>query len=123
MRFLSDEWFAAMSQAIDDVEVPPDIEVSIAQVVTDPTQGELRWTLQCANGRCHITRDDGDAGTTLRSTREIAFAIATGALSAGRAVLHGDLVISGDPMQLVAASGAMDTIRAALAPLSESVEA
>jgi len=122
VRFLSAEWFEAMELAAATVEIPPGINVSVAHEVTDDSGGEVRWVLRCENGTCRVDRGDSRATTTLRSKRATALAIATGRLAASRAVLHGDLTIGGDPMQLVSATQALDVLAPAFAAVGAELD-
>lgn len=125
MRFLSDAWFDAMAEALAGLDVPADLEVAITQVVTDAPGGPQRWTLRCAAGRCHLERGESAAetsSTTLHSDTATALAIATGELPAGRAILHGHLRITGDPLSLVAATPLLDAIRPALATVGSRLD-
>ncbi|MCC6224811.1 MAG: SCP2 sterol-binding domain-containing protein [Microthrixaceae bacterium] len=124
MRFLSAEWFEAMDLAAGTVEVPAEIQVSVAQIVTDAPGGELRWVLICEDGTCRIERSGSATATvTLCSNHATALAMATGRLAASRAVLGGDLTIGGDPMHLVTATAALDLLGPAFAAVGEKLDA
>jgi hypothetical protein len=119
MRYLSDEWFAALSAAVADVDAPPTAPVTIAQVVSGTPGGDVRYRLSCAEGRCRVEVGDGPSHVTLSEDLATALEVATGARTAGHAVLHGDVVVSGDVARLIEVAPLLE----ALAPAVASVMA
>lgn len=106
MRFLSDEWFAAMGSAVATVEAPEGVALRLGQVVTDTPEGDVAYVIDCGEGRCALTRGSTDGADVLfRSSFTVAQRLADGGVNeaAGHAVLRGDVEISGDVTRLLAA--------------------
>src|SRR5215218_4184259 len=119
MRYLSDEWFAALSAAVATVDAPPSVAVTVRQSIQGTPDGDVHFRLSCADGRCRLERGTGPSDVTLTEDLPTAVAIANGARTAGHAVLHGDVVVGGDVERLMEAAPLLE----ALAPAFASVMA
>ena len=124
MRYLSDEWFAALAEAVAQVAVPPELGVVVEQVVmgADADGGDVRFRLACHDGTCTIERGPGGADVILVEDRATAVAIATGARTAGHAVLHGDVVVRGDAGRLITAAPLLELLAPAVASVMARTE-
>ena len=119
MRYLSDEWFTALSAAVATVDAPPSVSVAVGQSIEGTPDGDIHFRLSCADGRCRLDRGAGPSDVTLSEDLATAVAVARGARTAGHAVLHGDIVVGGDVERLMDAAPLLD----ALAPAFASVMA
>src|SRR4051794_34585112 len=119
MRYLSDEWFAALSATVGMIDAPPSVAVTVGQSVTGTPDGDIHFRLSCADGRCRLDLGEGPSDVALTEDLATAVAVARGARTAGPAVLHGDIVVSGDVERLMDAAPLLE----ALAPAFASVMA
>ena len=118
MRFLSDEWLAALDQAARTLTGDPDRPVVIEHTVRDG-EHEIVWHTTVSERVRVVPGPAVDAAIRFSSDRETALAITSGRLSAQRAFLDGRLHLSGDVGVLMAARPGL----AALADGSAAVRA
>ena len=100
-RFLTAEWIDALDAAARQAAVPAGVCVTIQQIVTDETEGDVRYHLILDDGR--LTVRPGEAATadvTLVQSREVAAALSRGELNAQQALEAGRLKLRGDIGQL-----------------------
>ncbi|MEI6453677.1 MAG: SCP2 sterol-binding domain-containing protein [Actinomycetes bacterium] len=130
MRFLSSEWCAAWTSALEGLEVSPGADerarglleslFTVDQVVTmgDGLDTVVRMT--CDHGVFSMARVDlapvSVATVTVKTDYETSAAIAQGALDPAAALSQGSFKVSGDLSALIAAQKAL---RAAADRLSE----
>lgn len=95
MRFLSEEWLAALDQAAKTATIDSDRTVVIEQTVRDDDR-EIVWHAIVSQTIRVVPGPAIDAAVRISSDRETAAAIASGRLSAQRAFLDGRLHLSGD---------------------------
>lgn len=115
MRYLSDEWFAALSAAVATVEAPPAVALTVGQTIHGAPDGEVHYRLSCADGRCRVDRGPGPSDVTLSEDLSTAVAVANGTRTAGHAVLHGDIVVTGDVELLMEAAPLLEALVPAFA--------
>ena len=115
MRYLSDEWFAALSAAVATVAAPPAVAVTVGQSIRGAPDGDVHFRLSCADGRCRLDLGEGPSDVTLTEDLATAVAVARGARTAGHAVLHGDIVVSGDVERLMDAGPLLEALTPAFA--------
>jgi hypothetical protein len=102
MRYLSAEWLRAVDDAVAAIVVDPATAVVIEQRVVDGPDGDVVYRLVVGGGRCRVVvGDDPAAGVSITTPWKLAEQIASGAASAQRAFLHGEIRIGGDPALLV----------------------
>ncbi len=103
----TEAWIEAMAAVARDRTVPADVSLVVEYRIEDgPT-----WHLVVAEGTVRVVAgpaDDPDAG--FRTDRTTAAALADGSRDPLRAVIDGDLAMSGDPRALVAARGILDDL-------------
>ncbi|WP_426574115.1 SCP2 sterol-binding domain-containing protein [Aquihabitans sp. McL0605] len=101
LTFLSDDWIAALDQAVATDErlgaLTADVSLVIEQEVTDTPLGEVRYHIAFDRGRVSVANGPA-AEPTVRFSQDYATAadIATGRGSAQRAFMTGRLRIGGD---------------------------
>jgi hypothetical protein len=113
VRFLSDEWLAALGRAAETIDVDPDVSVVIEQTVRSGggDHEDVTWHTTVAGGRVEVSPGPSSiAAIRLSSDAETAWQIAGGRLSAQRAFLDGRLRLGGDVRSLMAARPALDAI-------------
>jgi len=101
VRFLTDEWIAALDEAAREASVPAGVTLTIQQVVTggdgDGDGGDVRYHLVLADGRLRVHPGDAaSADVTLVQSREVAAALSRGELNAQQALEAGRLKLRGD---------------------------
>ncbi len=107
MRYLSDEWLAAVAQEIESdgavatAAVPHSI--SVTQVVTDTPFGEVTYHLVCADGNVQFAKGSIPSDVTFRQSYETAVAIARGELNAAESFITGKVRFSGNHEKVIAA--------------------
>jgi SCP-2 sterol transfer family len=104
-RFLTPEWVAALDEAARDAAVPPELRLTIQQIVTADAAGdaeggdgaEVRYHLVADGGRLRVHPGDAtDPDVTLVQSRAVAAALSRGALNAQQALAAGRLKLRGD---------------------------
>ena len=97
VRFLSDEWIAALDEAAQAATVAPDLSLTVQQIVTDGESGEVRYHLVVGEGRLRVRPGDVAApDVTLVQSRDVAAALSRGELNAQQALAAGRLKLRGD---------------------------
>ena len=99
VRFLSGEWIAALDAAAQEASVPPEVRLTIQQIVAGDGEGsgEVQYHLVVADGRLRV--HPGEAASpdiTLVQTRTVAAALSRGELNAQQALEAGRLKLRGD---------------------------
>jgi putative sterol carrier protein len=102
IRYLSDEWLAALDRAAKTLTSDPDRPVVIEQTVRDG-EHEIVWHTTVSQTVRVVPGPAVDAAIRFSSDRETALAITSGRLSAQRAFLDGRLHLRGDVGALMAA--------------------
>jgi hypothetical protein len=124
VEFLSDEWLAALGDAIA-ASLPADSSgsITLGQVVTDtePTGDEVRYTLLIGPGpNATVTTGSTDeAEVVLRTSYAAARALARGDSSAAALLEQGLVKISGDARRLVDAADLLGAIGESLTELRD----
>jgi putative sterol carrier protein len=122
VRYLSDEWAAAVQDALNSNEAFKSSAGSntakIQQVVTT-AEGEKRYWLKLEGGQ--VALGMGDLGespdATITQDYDTAVALSKNELSGTAAYMSGKLRVSGDLMKLMQLQGALGQIPAALKDL------
>jgi len=97
IRFLSPEWIAALDAAARDASVPAGVRLTIQQIVTEGSGGDVRYHLVLDDGRLQVLPGEAaGADVTLVQTREVAAALSRGELNAQQALEAGRLKLRGD---------------------------
>lgn len=96
LAYLSPEWLEAASAAVADVAPLVDDVVVGFEVTGGPGGDDRSYELVLGPDRVAYRAPEGAAGLVLHVPYAIAVAIATGASSAQRALLDGDITLSGD---------------------------
>lgn len=103
LAFLGPEWLEALDRITADLPVPPDVCLTLQQVVTGvPALGEVRYHLVVQDGRASIRPGAAAApDVTLTQPYEVAVALSRGEINAQRALAGGGLKLSGNAEVLV----------------------
>jgi putative sterol carrier protein len=100
VRFLTQEWIAALDSAAREAAVPAGVRLTIQQIVTDDGDGdgdEVRYHLVLDDGRLRVHPGEATAAdVTLVQSREVAAALSRGELNAQQALEAGRLKLRGD---------------------------
>ena len=97
VRFLTPEWIEALDAAAREAAVPPDVRLTIQQVVTDDGGGDVRYHLVIDDGRLRVHPGEAAAAdVTLVQSRSVAAALSRGELNAQQALEAGRLKLRGD---------------------------
>ena len=112
-RFLSPDWFAMMNDTA--LAVDPAAELVLEQRVLGAPDGDVTYAVIIRDGQVRFD----PAGTTeadvvLTLDYSTASALATGALSAQDAFLHGRVRVAGNVTRIQAAGSALATLSDAL---------
>ena len=125
MKFLSSEWVAALSRALQAAGVttggaPP---LVIQQLVTHPdgTRNAYRIRLD-ADGAEALGGFATDATVVYRQSYEVARGIATGDLDAHVEFLMGRVVVSGDTRALMDYQATLELVHAALGDVRSNTD-
>ena len=96
VRFLSEEWVAALDAAARDAAVPADVRLTVQQIVRDDS-GDVRYHLVVDDGRLRVHPGEAPgADVTLVQTPDVAAALSRGELNAQQALEAGLLKLRGD---------------------------
>ena len=96
VRFLSDEWIAALDAAAREAEVPGNLRLTIQQIVAGDGR-DVAYHLVVADGRIRVHAGTAEeADVTLVQSREVAAAFSRGELNAQQALEAGSLKLRGD---------------------------
>jgi putative sterol carrier protein len=118
VKFLSEEWTRAVTEALNGSEAFTTAaggqSAKIQQVVNAP-DGEVRYHLTLDNGRALVALGDVEGpDATVTQDYETAVALAKNELNGVAAFMSGKLQISGDLMRLMQLQGALGALAAAL---------
>ena len=114
MEFLSNEWYQAANQALQDVDIG-DNDLSLAYIFEQSSH-----CIVLANGKASVSREVESADVTLRQTTDVADALRKGTLSALTAIQEGLIEVEGDLGRLIAARDAVAVVDQVLVGLDES---
>ena len=114
MEFLSNEWYQAANQALQDVDIG-DNDLSLAYIFEQSSH-----CIVLANGKASVSREVESADVTLRQTTDVANALRKGTLSALTAIQEGLIEVEGDLGSLIAARDAVAVVDQVLSGLDES---
>ena len=122
VRFLSPEWAAAMTQALDSspefTSAAAGHEARVQQVVTDAPQGTAQYFFVLENGSAEVglgTLERADA--TVTQSYDTAAAISRRELGPQQAFIQGRLRIEGNVMKLMQLQGVLSALGRAVADL------
>ena len=123
LRFLSPEWVGALDDAGRNVSVPPDVRLTVQQVVTLPAsrmrsgdrggggEGDVRYHLCLADGAIHVRMGTADvADVTLTQPYEVAVALSRAEINGQAALASGLLKLSGALDQVLRHAGALSAL-------------
>ncbi|MDQ4095725.1 MAG: SCP2 sterol-binding domain-containing protein [Actinomycetota bacterium] len=116
VKFLSEEWAQAMTQALNDSEefksAASNQQAKLQQVVTDtPDGGEGKYYFVLDNGSAQVSLGElSDAEATISQNYETAVAITKSELNAQQAFMQGKLKISGNMMKLMQLQGVFNAM-------------
>ena len=113
MEFLSNEWYQAANQALQDVDIG-DNDLSLAYIFEQSSH-----CIVLANGKASVSRAVESADVTLRQTKDVAEALRKGTLSALTAIQEGLIEVEGDLGGLIAARAAVAVVDQGLNGLDE----
>ena len=112
MEFLSDDWFAAANEVLQDVDVG-DTQLVVAHVM-----GDQSHHISLSEGQAVIGRGTNKADVTLEQSLEVAVAVREGSLSALTAIQEGLIAVDGDVGRLIVAAEALAAVDKALSKLT-----
>jgi putative sterol carrier protein len=117
VKFLSEEWVAAVGDALNANEAFKNAAGSqsakIQQVVTTP-DGEVKYYFHLDSGEAKIGLGDIDGpDATITQDYETAVALSKNELTGTAAYMSGKLKVAGDLMKLMAMQGAFNQLPAA----------
>jgi putative sterol carrier protein len=115
VKFLSEEWASAMTEALNSSEdfknAASGQQVKLQQVVTDTPDGEKKYYFTLADGTAEVSLGEiGDAEATLTQNYDTAVAITKQELNAQNAFMQGKLKISGNMMKLMQLQGVFNAM-------------
>ena len=115
VKFLSEEWASAMTEALnasDDFKSAASGQtVKLQQVVTDAPDGEAKYYFVLDGGNATVaTGELPDAEATLTQNYETAVAITKQELNPQNAFMQGKLKISGNMMKLMQLQGVFNAM-------------
>ena len=121
MEIGSEEWCAAMSLVLADVELP-EVQATVEQRIGDGNGGPVvAYRLVIDGGRAHLEPTPEDVGSgddggvvVMSQSRTTAEAVRSGELGALAALQAGLIKVSGDMRVLITAAEALAAVDAAL---------
>lgn len=125
VRFLSGEWIAALDAAARQASVPPEVRLTIQQIVADEgdVRGDVRYHLVVADGRLRVHPGEAaDPDVTLVQTRAVAAALSRGEVNAQQALEAGRLKLRGDIGHLGRHGKALTTLQDVFAAVRDDTE-
>jgi len=116
-RYLSDEWFAAVSEALGPaLDAEDQAALTIQQQVEGGPDGPAVWHVQIIDATPTVRRGPHPSPTvTFTQSYSTAVAVARGDLSAQEAFMTGRITMGGDAGALIEAAPAMAAVGDALA--------
>jgi putative sterol carrier protein len=117
VRFLSDEWLAALNEGVacnEDVSsAASGVHLTIQQVVVDNTGHEVCYATRVEDGRVRFEPGPADdAQVTITEDYDTAAALAQGATTPQDAILAGKVRMSGDVGALLKGQEVLERVRA-----------
>lgn len=107
MRYLSDEWIAAVADEIAAdaalTAAAASHDVSVTQVVSATPFGDVEYHLVCREGRVSFGKGAVPSDITFTQQYTTAVDIACGRLNAAEAFIHGKVKFTGNHERIVAA--------------------
>jgi putative sterol carrier protein len=121
MKFLSEEWARAVTDALNDNDAfrsaAGSQQTTIQNVVNAP-DGEIRYYFRLADGRAEVALGEAESPeATISQDYDTAVALSKNETSATAAYMSGKIKISGDLMKLMQLQGIFSTLPAALKDL------
>ncbi len=111
VKFLSDEWLAALGDAAAARVAPDDDPLGdLALVIEQRVHDGPVWQIVIDHGAVSVRAEEGGADVRLSSDRDTAAAIATGSEAALDIFMTGRLTIGGDIQRLVDHRAALETV-------------
>ena len=115
VKFLSEEWAQAMTDALNSSEAfqkaATGQQAKIQQVVTDSPGGEVKYYFKLDGGNAEVSLGElADAEATISQNYETAVAIDRTELNAQNAFMQGKLKISGNMMKLMQLQGVINSM-------------
>jgi len=116
VKFLTEEWASAMTDALNSSDefksAAGSQQVKLQQVVTDtPDGGETKYYFTLENGTANVALGElSDAEATLTQTYDTAVAITKQELNAQNAFMQGKLKIAGNMMKLMQLQGVFNAM-------------
>ncbi|MGH9002489.1 MAG: SCP2 sterol-binding domain-containing protein [Acidimicrobiia bacterium] len=97
LRFLGPEWLEALDRAASEVALPPEVSLTLQQVVTGVDGAEVRYHLVAEGGSVSVRPGQAPApDLTLTQPYELAVALSRGDTNAQQALSAGWLRVSGN---------------------------
>ncbi|MFP5297544.1 MAG: SCP2 sterol-binding domain-containing protein [Actinomycetota bacterium] len=121
VKFLSEEWASAMTEALNSSDefksAAGSQSVKLQQVVTDtPEGGETKYYFTLDGGQAQVAIGElGDAEATLTQNYDTAVAITKQELNPQNAFMQGKLKITGNMMKLMQLQGVFNAMPKAAA--------
>ena len=113
MQFLSRPWVSALDDAASEIEVNPDVDLTI-----EYRSGDFAYRLVIGGGRVRATADlDGDADLRITADPAIASGIHDGRASALAGFMQGDVVVGGSIDKAIAHQSLLEELGSALAAI------
>lgn len=112
VKFLSDDWFAALAAAAE-ARVPPadDPLAEVSVIIEQRVHDGPRWQIVIDHGAMAVRVDpEADADVRLTTDRATAAAIAAGDEAALDAFMVGRLMVGGDVQRLVEHRAALEAV-------------
>lgn len=130
LPFLGPDWLTALGRAAGGVALPPELRLTLQQVVTDvagaggvPEKVDVRYHLVVEDGRLSVRRGQAaDPDLTLTQSYELAVALSRGDTNAQQALSDGRLKVSGNVELLIRharALAGMADVYADLRPITD----
>jgi putative sterol carrier protein len=115
VKFLSEEWAQAITDALNSSEAfqkaATGQQAKIQQVVTDSPDGEVKYYFKLESGSADVSLGElADAEATISQNYDTAAAINRSELNAQNAFMQGKLKISGNMMKLMQLQGVINAM-------------
>jgi SCP-2 sterol transfer family protein len=130
--FLGPEWMDALGRAAGRLVLPPELRLTLQQVVTDLDGPGVRGPAEKAEVRYHLVVEDGCLSVrpgqapapdlTLTQSYELAVALSRGDTNAQQALSAGRLRVSGNVELLVRHARALTSLADVYAELREATD-
>jgi putative sterol carrier protein len=118
VKFLSEEWAQAVTEALNNSEAfrsaAGSHQAKLQNVVNTP-EGETRYYISLQDGKIEVGQGDIDGpDATLTQDYDTAVGLAKNEITGTAAYMSGKLKISGDLMKLMQLQGVINTLPAAM---------